>query len=652
MKKFFIGNLTSSSLPHFWYTIGATIFILTAGIALAIYLTKKKRWGWLWNEWLTSTDPKKIGIMYIIASAVMFFRGLVDAGMLFLQQSIGADSQGYLSADHFQQIATAHGDIMVFFVVMGFFFGLMNLIIPLQIGTRDLAFPFLNSLGFWLYAAGAALINCFFIFGENFANTGWLAIAPLSELEFNPGQGVDYWAWSLQLSGLGSLLAGINFFVTIIKKRAPGMTLMKMPLFVWTSLGSTVLIISAFPVITATIFLLWLDRFFGMHFFTSTFGGNQMMYFNLIWMWGHPEVYILVLPAFGMYSEIVSTFSQKKIFSYTSMVWAAIAITLFSYLVWLHHFFTMGAGADVNAFFGIMTMIISIPMAVQILNWALTMYKGKIIFASPMYWVLGFLTIFSFGGMAGVLMGSPPADFQVHNSLFLVAHFHTMVVGGAIFGTFAGITFWYPKITGYMLNERLGKRAFWIWLIGFYVTFTPLYILGFMGATRRLDHYAASTGWQPFYITASIGFVIIVIGIATQIYQLIVSHRERKQRLDTTGDPWNGRTLEWATSSPPPFYNFVTIPTITSREEFWEMKKRGEKPKKIYEDIVLPKNTGMGIYVSLFAFLLGFSLVWEIPFFGIIGAAGVIGCLIIRSFDKETEYVLPAAQVEKLEATR
>lgn len=651
MKHFFVGNLTWSALPHFWYTIGATVFILAFATLLAIYLTKKQKWSWLWNEWLTSTDPKKIGVMYIIASALMFFRGLIDAGMLFLQQSIASDSQGYLSADHFQQIATAHGDIMVFFVVMGFFFGLMNLIIPLQIGTRDLAFPFLNSLGFWLYVAGAALINCFFIFGEKYANTGWLAIAPLSELEFNPGQGVDYWAWSLQLSGLGSLLSGINFFVTIIKKRAPGMTLMKMPLFVWTSLGSTVLIISAFPVITATIFLLWLDRFFGMHFFTSTFGGNQMMYFNLIWMWGHPEVYILVLPAFGMYSEIVSTFSQKKIYGYVSMVWAAIGITLLSYLVWLHHFFTMGAGADVNAFFGIMTMIISIPMAVQILNWIMTMYKGKVTFASPMYWFIGFLTIFSFGGMAGVLMGSPPADFQVHNSLFLVAHFHTMVVGGAIFGTFAGITFWYPKITGYMLNERLGKRAFWIWLVGFFVTFAPLYILGFMGATRRLDHYAESTGWHPFYITASIGFVIIVIGIATQIYQLIISHRERKQNLDTTGDPWNGRTLEWATSSPPPFYNFVTIPTVTSREEFWEMKKRGEKPKKIYEDILLPKNTGMGVYVSGFAFLLGFSLVWQIPFFGIIGAIGVIGCLIIRAFDKETEYVLTAAQVEKLEAT-
>lgn len=650
MKEFFFGKLTWNSLPHFWYTIGGTAFILVAGIILAIFLTKTKRWGWLWKEWLTSTDPKKIGVMYLIASAVMFIRGLIDAAMILLQQSIAVDSQGFLSAEHFHQIVTAHGDIMVFFVVMGFFFGLMNLIIPFQIGTRDLAFPFLNSLGFWLYVAGAAMINSFFIFGEKFADAGWLAIAPLSELEFNPGTGMDYWVWSLQLSGLGSLIAGINFFVTIVKKRAPGMTLMKMPLFVWTSLGSTVLIISAFPVITATIFLLWLDRFFGMHFFTTSFGGNQMMYFNLIWMWGHPEVYILVLPAFGMYSEIVATFSQKKIFGYTSMVCAAILITLLSYLVWLHHFFTMGAGADVNSFFGIMTMIIALPMGVQVFNWILTMYKGKVIFASPMYWFIGFITLFMFGGMAGLLLGAPPADFQLHNSLFLIAHFHTMVVGGAIFGTFAGITYWFPKITGFMLNERLGKLAFWIWMIGFFVCFGPMYLLGFMGATRRLDHYAASTGWHPLFVAEFIGFLIILCGIITQIYQLIVSFRERKQHLDTTGDPWNGRTLEWATTSPPPFYNFAVIPIITDREEFWEMKKRGLSKIKRYEDIELPKNTGMGIYISGFAFLLGFAFVWHILWLGAVGLIGIIACMIIRSLDEDTEYVLTAAEVEKLEA--
>jgi len=652
MKNFLSGRLTLDALPHVWYTVGGTVFIAIMGIVLVIILTKTKRWGWLWQEWLTSTDPKKIGIMYMIASTLMLFRGMVDAGMVWFQQSVAADSQGYLSASHFQEIFTSHGDIMVFFVTMGFFFGLMNWFVPLQIGTRDLAFPFLNSLGFWLYVAGAGLINLFFVVGGNFANTGWLAVAPLSELEFNPGVGVDYWVWSLQLSGLGSLLAGINFMVTIIKKRAPGMTLMKMPLFVWTSLCSTVLIISAFPVLTATIFLLWLDRLFGMHFFTVGFGGNQMMYFNLIWMWGHPEVYILVLPAWGMFSEIVATFSRKKIFGYVSMVCAAILITLLSFLVWLHHFFTMGAGADVNSFFGIVTMVIAIPTGVQVFNWILTMYKGKVVFTSSMYWFMGFISLFTLGGMAGVLMGSPPADFQVHNSLFLVAHFHTMIIGGAFFGIFAGLTYWFPKFTGFTLNERLGKRAFWFWLIGFFVSFIPLYLLGLMGAPRRLDHYAASTGWQPLYITAAVGFVIILCGIATQIVQVIVSIKEKKQHRDTTGDPWNGRTLEWSTSSPPPFYNFSVIPKVTSREEFWEMKKRGHQPRKHYEDIELPKNTGMGIYVSAFAFLFGFAMVWYIFWLAILGLVGIIVCVILRSLDDDTEYVVPAAEVARIEASR
>ncbi len=649
MSNWFTGKLTLQSLPHVWYTVGGTAFITVVAIVLALFLTKKKKWKWLWNDWITSTDPKKIGTMYLIASSVMFFRGMVDAGMIWLQQAIGADSTGYLSATHFQEIFTAHGDIMVFFVTMGFFFGLMNWFVPLQIGTRDLAFPFLNSLGFWLYVAGAVLINLFFVIGGNFADTGWLAFTPLSELEFNPGVGVDYWVWSLQLSGLGSLLAGINFIVTIIKKRAPGMTLMKMPLFVWTSLCGMVLVISAFPVLTATIFLLWLDRFFEMHIFTSGLGGDQMLYFNLIWMWGHPEVYILIMPAFGMYSEIVSTFSKKRIFSYVSMVCAAIAITLLSFLVWLHHFFTMGAGADVNSFFAIMTMLIAIPTGVQMFNWILTMYKGEIHFASPMYWVVGFIVVFTLGGMAGLLLATPPADFQIHNSLFLVAHFHTMIVGGALFGIFAGINYWFPKFTGFMLNERLGKWAFWFWLVGFFVSFTPLYLLGFMGATRRLDHYDASTGWQPLFITSCVGFCLIICGVFFQVAQFIVSVKERKKHLDKTGDPWDGRTLEWATSSPPPFYNFAVIPKVASHEEFWEMKKRKERLSQKYEDITLPKNTGMGVYISAFAFLIGFALVWYVFWLALVGAIGVIACLIIRSFDEDTERLVTKEEIRRIE---
>ncbi len=652
MKSFISGKLTFDAVPHHWYTIGGTVFIALMCIILVIFLTKRKLWKWLWNEWLTSTDPKKIGTMYMIFASLMFFRGMLDAAMVWAQQSIAADSQGYLTSNHFQQIFTSHGDIMVFFVTMGFFFGFMNWIVPLQIGARDLAFPFLNSLGFWLTVAGGVMINLFFVVGGEFANTGWLAVAPLSELEFNPSAGVDYLIWSLQLSGLGSLLAGINFFVTIIKKRAPGMTLMKMPLFVWTSLCAMILVISAFPVLTATTMLLWFDRILGMHFFSEGYGGDQMMYFNLIWMWGHPEVYILVLPAFGMFSEIVATFSQKKIFGYVSMVIAAISITILSFLVWLHHFFTMGAGANVNSFFGIVTMLIAIPSGVQVFNWILTMYKGRLTFASPMYWFIGFLCTFMLGGMAGILMAAPPADFQVHNSLFLVAHFHTMIIGVALFGIFAGVTYWFPKCTGFKLNERLGKRAFWFWLIGFFVSFVPLYLLGLMGAPRRLDHYDASTGWQPLYITAALGFVIIMCGVITQIYQIIVSIRERKENLDTTGDPWNGRTLEWATSSPPPFYNFALIPTVTSREEFWEMKKNGRKAQTLYKDIEMPKNTGMGIYISVFAFFFAFAVVWHILWLAIFALVCVIACVILRSLDDDIEYVLTAKEIEKIETSK
>lgn len=649
MEFSFLGRLTKEAIPHHWYTIGGTAFMLLAVIALALFLTKKKRWPWLWHEWLTSTDPKKIGTMYMIFASLMFFRGLVDAGMVWLQQAIASDSQGYLSANHFQQIFTSHGDIMVFFVTMGFFFGLMNWILPLQIGARDLAFPFLNSLGFWLTVAGGILINLFFAVGGNFSDTGWLAVAPFSELEFNPTTGVDYLIWSLQLSGLGSLLAGINFLVTVIKKRAPGMTLMKMPLFIWASICGMVLIISAFPVLTATTLLLWLDRVLGMHFFTPGFGGNQMMYFNLIWMWGHPEVYILVIPAFGMFSEIVSTFSQKTMSGYVSMVIAVVLITALSYLVWLHHFFTMGAGADVNSFFGIVTMLIAIPSGVQVFNWILTMHRGRVVFDSPMYWFIGFICIFMIGGMGGIFMASPPADFQVHNSLFLVAHFHTMIVGVALFGIFAGVTYWFPKIFGFKLDDRLGKRAFWFWFVGFFVSFIPLYLLGIMGATRRLDHYASSTGWQPLYVTSLIGFCLIGCGVVTQVYQLFVSIKNRKQNLDTTGDPWNGRTLEWMTTSPPPFYNFAVIPRVSSADEFWEMKKRGVPKEKEYEDIELPKHTGMGIYIAGFAFLFGFAAVWQILWLAILGVAGVITCVIRLSFDEEREYVLAKEEVKRLE---
>jgi cytochrome o ubiquinol oxidase subunit I len=652
MKELLIGKLDWHALPHEWFTIAASVTFLLLGIVVIVVITRLKRWKWLWNEWLTSVDPKKIGIMYFIAGGLMLVRGGLDAIMIWLQQALSVDgSQGYLSADHFQQIFTAHGNIMVFFVAMAFIFGLINYIVPLQIGARDLASPFLNTLGFWLYVAGVIMVNMFFLFGGEYAATGWLAVAPLSGREFSPGVGVDYWIWSLQISGIGTTLGAINFIMTILKMRAKGMTLWKMPLFTWGSLCSMLMAVTVFPLLTATLFLMFFDRYLGMHFFTTTAGGNPMMYTNLIWMWGHPEVYILMLPALGVFSEIVTTFSRKRIASYTSNVLGMIGVSAFALSVWLHHFFTMGAGADVNAFFGVMTMAIAIPTAVVFFTWIATMYKGQIRFTTPMLWFLGFIAIFTAGGLTGVLLAVPPADFQLHNSLFLVAHFHSNVIGGVLFGIFAGINYWFPKIAGFRLNERIGRYAFWCWIVGFCMSFIPMYILGLMGATRRLDHYDSSTGWQPFYILMLLGGIIICIGVALQLVQIIASFIQKRQLLDTTGDPWDGRSLEWATASPPSAYNFTVIPEVSTRDAFWEMKQRGQS-KPVYEDIHMPRNTASGIYISIFAFLAGFGFVWEIGWLIVVSLLGVIVCTIARTFNEDTEYTITAAEVEKLENDR
>lgn len=658
-QEFIFGRLTWDALPHEWFTIGGTGAIITGSIAAFIYLTYTKKWTWLWKEWLTSVDPKRVGIMYIIFATVMLFRGGVDAIMIWLQQAMAAGNapgflganHGYLNAAHFQQIFTAHGDIMVFFVTMGFLFGLLNIIVPLQIGARDLAFPFLNTLGFWLYIAGGILINMFFVFGPDFAANGWLSIAPMSELQYSPGIGVDYWIWSLQVSGLGTLIGGINFIVTILKLRAPGMTIWKMPIFTWTALFSMFIVISIFPILTVVIALLNLDRLFGMHFFTANAGGNMMLYSNLIWIWGHPEVYVLILPAYGIYSEIVATFSQKRLYGYYSVIAGNAGVVLFSMLVWLHHFFTMGAGADVNAFFGIMTAFVALPTSVLVFNWIATMFRGKIVFKTPMLWFLGFIGTFTWGGMAGLLMSVPPADFQVHNSLFLIAHFHTMIVGGALFGIFAGITYWFPKITGFTLDEKLGTWAFWLWLIGFFVSFTPLYVLGFMGAPRRMDHYM-TTAWQPLFIVSFIGVCIISAGFAVQIWQVVRSIRQRKQHMDTTGDPWNGRTLEWATTSPAPSYNFAVIPTVKDHDAFWEIKQRKNEKLPKYHDLEVPKNTPFGIYISVACFIIGFAMVWHLYWLAVLGIIAAIACTVIRTFDEHSEYEIPAAEVERMEKAR
>lgn len=643
------GRLNFEALPQDPITIGGAIVMMLGGLGVVAALFYFKKWKWLYKEWLTSLDPKKIGIMYIVVAAIMLLRGVADALMMRTQQALASgDAQALLSSDTFQQVFSAHGTIMIFFVAMGAIFGLLNLIVPLQLGSRDVAFPFLNSVSFWLFVVGMVLVNVSLVIGE-FSAAGWLAYPPLSELEYSPGVGVDYWIWALQIAGVGSLLSGINFFVTIIKMRAPGMTLMKMPIFLWSVLGSMVLVMFAFPILTATLGMLALDRLFDFHFFTSGGGGNAMMYVNLIWAWGHPEVYILILPAFGIFSEVVATFSRKRLFGYTSMVWAIAAITFLSFTVWLHHFFTMGAGANVNAFFGIMTMIIAIPTGVKVFNWIFTMYRGRVKFATPMLWFMGFVVTFTVGGLAGVLMSVPAIDFQVHNSLFLVAHFHTMIIGGVLFGMFAGFTYWFPKFAGFTLNERLGRYAFWSWLVGFLLAFVPLYILGLMGATRRLDHYDASLGWQGLFIVAGIGVGFIALGIALQLLQLAVSIWKRNNnRVD--GDPWDGRTLEWSISSPPKEYNFAVIPTVTSRDAFWEAKQTGKVTKsREYEPIAVPKNTSLGMIIAGFAFLVGFGTVWHIAWLAILGLIGVFVTLLIRFWQDKTERTISVEEIKQIE---
>lgn len=647
--SFWLGKLSLKSLPpNAIQTFGASLIVLVP-IAIALLLTYLKRWKWLYKEWLTTQDPKKIGVMYIIVAIAMLLRGGADVALIRTQQSISVGkNMGILSSSHFQQIVSAHGTIMIFFVAMGLMFGIINLIVPLQIGARDVAFPFLNATSFWLFFAGMALINMSLLLGD-FAATGWLAYPPLSELRYSPTVGVDYWIWSLEIAGVGSLLSGINFLVTILKMRVKGMSFMKMPMFVWSVLGSMFLVAFAFPILTVCLTLLALDRDLGTHFFTAGGGGNMMMYVNLIWAWGHPEVYILILPAFGVFSEVVSTFSRKKLFGYTSMVWAIAAIVLLSFIVWLHHFFTMGAGSNVNAFFGVMTMIIAIPTGVKIFNWLFTMYRGKIRLESPILWFCGFVVLFTIGGMAGVLMAVPPIDFQLHNSLFLVAHFHMMIVGGVLFGYFAAITYWFPKIFGFRLNERLGKIAFWFWLIGFIFAFVPLYILGFMGATRRLDHYSASLGWQQLFIVAAFGVVLVGIGVGVQILQFIVSIRDRHNNIDTTGDPWDGRSLEWSTPSPVPVYSFARLPHVTERDAFWIAKRHKIKDKRSYEDIVLPKNTPLSMVIGISALAVGFGIVWHIWWLAVVGLLSVVVTIIVRSMDEDTEYTIPASVVKKMD---
>ncbi|MFZ0557704.1 MAG: cytochrome o ubiquinol oxidase subunit I [Methylovirgula sp.] len=617
-----------------------------------LWITVKGWFPYLWREWITSVDHKRIGVMYTLLALVMLLRGFSDAIMMRSQQALAFRAPGYLPPEHYDQVFSAHGTIMIFFVAMPFMIGLMNFVLPLQLGVRDVAFPTLNSVGFWLTATGALLVNISLLVGE-FARTGWLPYPPLSELRYSPGVGVDYYLWAIEIAGVGTLMTGINFVTTILKIRAPGMTYLRMPMFCWTALAANLLIIAAFPVLTATLAMLLLDRYLGFHFFTNEAGGNMMMFMNLIWAWGHPEVYILILPAFGIFSEVISTFSGKPLFGYRSMVGATMAICILSFTVWLHHFFTMGAGADVNAIFGIASMIIAVPTGVKIFNWLFTMYGGRIRYEPPILWAIGFMVTFVIGGMTGVLLAVPPADFLLHNSLFLVAHFHNVIIGGVLFGGFAGYTYWFPKAFGFKLHERLGQAAFWFWLIGFYVAFMPLYVLGLLGMTRRMQHYDVAE-WHPWLLVAAAGAGLIAIGIILMIVQLVVSIRHREELRDTTGDPWDGRSLEWSTASPPPAFNFAIMPNVEGQEAYWQIKQRAreeslpaEEPE--YEAIEMPRNSPTGFVCAFFATIMGFALIWHIWWLVIAGVVGAYATFVVFAWRDVDETRIPAEEVARID---
>lgn len=654
LMEFIFGRLSWDSLAftHEPILLVTFIAVILGGLAVVGAISYFRLWGYLWNDWFTSVDHKKIGIMYVILSLVMLLRGFADAVMMRTQQAMAfGANEGYLPPNHYDQIFTAHGVIMIFFFAMPLVTGVMNYVVPLQIGARDVSFPFLNNFSFWMTTAGAIIIMISLFVGE-FARTGWLAYPPLSGADYSPGVGVDYYIWGLQVAGIGTTLSGINLIATIVKMRAPGMTMMKMPIFTWTSLCTNVLIVASFPILTATLVLLTLDRYVGTNFFTNDLGGNPMMYVNLIWIWGHPEVYILILPAFGIFSEIVSTFSGKRLFGYASMVYATVVITILSYLVWLHHFFTMGSGASVNAFFGITTMIISIPTGAKIFNWLFTMYRGRIRYEVPMYWTIGFMVTFVIGGMTGVMLAVPPADFVLHNSLFLIAHFHNVIIGGVVFGLLAGINFWFPKAFGYKLDPFWGKMSFWFWLIGFYFAFMPLYVLGLMGVTRRVNHFEDAS-LQIWFVIAAFGAFLIALGIASFVIQLVVSFFKREQLRDTTGDPWNGRTLEWSTSSPPPEYNFAFTPVVHDHDSWYDMKNRGYvRPLEGFKPIHMPKNTGTGVIISALSITLAFGLIWYMWWMAALSFLGILVVSIAHTFNYKRDYYIPAETVVATEDAR
>ncbi|MBC1608064.1 cytochrome aa3 quinol oxidase subunit I [Listeria welshimeri] len=625
--------------------LGAQISIVLVSIGVVALLTYTKKWKWLMKEWISSVDHKKIGIMYLLAAVLMFFRGGVDA--LMMRTQLALPDMKFLDAQHYNEVFSTHGTIMILFMAMPFIIGLMNIAVPLQIGARDVAFPFLNNLSFWTFFMGAMLFNLSFVIGGS-PDAGWTNYAPLAT-DFSAGYGINFYLLGVQIAGIGTLMTGINFFVTILRMRTKGMTLMKMPMFTWSSLITSLIIIFAFPVLTVALALMSFDRLFGTAFFTLTNGGLPMMWANLFWVWGHPEVYIVILPAFGIFSEIISTFSRKKLFGYPAMVAAMAVISLLSFLVWVHHFFTMGSGALVNSFFSITTMMIAIPTGIKIFNWLFTMYKGRITFTTPMLWSLAFIPNFVVGGVTGVMLAMAAADYQYHNTYFLVSHFHYVLIAGTVFSCFAGLTYWYPKMVGYRLNEKIGKWFFWIFVVGFNVCFFPQYFLGLDGMPRRIYTYVQGDGWTTLNFISTVGGFLMGVAFLVLCYNIYYSHKHSKR--EVTGDPWDARTLEWATSSAvPPKYNFAVLPEWNDLDDFWNRKQKGDSyvNDKNYKPIHMPSNTMVGFVMSVFFFIAGFGLVFYWYWLGILGLVGILGCMIYRSFQNNDGYHV---EVDEIKAT-
>ncbi|WP_366247504.1 cytochrome aa3 quinol oxidase subunit I [Terribacillus aidingensis] len=629
--------------------LGAQISILLGGIAVVAALTYFKKWSWLWKEWLTSVDHKKLGIMYILSALLMLFRGGIDG--LMIRTQLAKPGMEFLDPQHYNEVFSTHGVIMILFMAMPFLIGLINYIVPLQIGARDVAFPYLNNLSFWTFFVGMALFNISFIIGGS-PDAGWTGYTPLATNEFSPGPGQNYYLLAIQIAGIGTLMTGINFFVTILKMRTKGMTLMKMSMFTWTSLITMLIIIFAFPVLTVALAMQTFDRLFGSVLFTLQGDGNPMLWVNLFWVWGHPEVYIVILPAFGIFSEIISTFARKQLFAYKAMVVSIVTISVLSFLVWVHHFFTMGNSAEANSFFSITTMAISIPTGVKIFNWLFTMYRGRITFTTPMLWSLAFIPNFVIGGVTGVMLAMAAADYQYHNTYFLVSHFHYVLISGTVFACFAGLIYWYPKMFGHKLNEKIGKWAFWIFVIGFNVCFFPQYFLGLDGMPRRISTYLPEDGWTGLNMISTIGAFLMGLAFIIFVYNIYYSWRYSPR--EKTGDAWGlGRNLEWATtSSIPPHYNFAVLPEVTGLDPYWDMKEKGLDQQKNtdYKPIHMPSNSSTPAIMSALMGMAAFGLVFHWYWIGIVGAVGIFITMIVRSFDYNDGYYVSVEEIKETEA--